>query len=103
MNALVPGIGRFYTRGLNSASELESEAVSINPAEMCRKESVQLGLRAHLWLHSTQSPRLLASPGLSSFVSTSSGPHPLRTNGDRSSISHTGYITTFRHLHSMDF
>ena len=29
MDALVPGIGRFYTRGLNSASALESETVSL--------------------------------------------------------------------------
>lgn len=73
-NALVPGIGRFYVRGSNSAWESRSETVSTN-------FSVQEGVTAGR----TQSPFVIPQhpePKTLNLLDllSSLGPNPLRVN-----------------------
>lgn len=86
-NALVPGIGRFYTRGSNSAWEPWSETVSTNL-------NVQEGVTADR----TQSPFVIPQypePKTINLLDllSSLGPNPLRVNEDHTYVSQVGYIT----------
>lgn len=86
-NALIPGIGRFYTRGSNSAWEPRSETVSTNL-------SVQEGVTAGR----TQSPFVIPQHPEPKTINlldllSSLGPNPLRVNEDHTYVSQVGYIT----------
>lgn len=100
MGALVPGIGRFYTRGLNSASALESETVSLILQE-CAGGISLAGTQSPFVAPQhpepmTQPPWALAPLSLLPQGHIPSG--RMRTTP----IYHT-QATMFGHLHSTDF